>query len=173
MLLLSSLACLKDYVPRAGKIKCAWGSKKYTAVCHDWRYIRTWLAQFVNLLPRWGAAGSVPAPTRFSEAHTAPDIAGIMEQAKCGGGRVRENVCRRIFTENRRRSRASFSDMLEKYDRHSTTSFKIYAQRSACMSRWFGLLFSNFRIETFRQNIQNYLVWSLSINIFSYEREKK
>lgn len=40
-----------------------------------------------------------------------------------------ENVCRRIFTENRHWPRASFSDMLEKYDQHSTASLKIYAQQ--------------------------------------------
>lgn len=58
----------KDYTPVARDKVRTWEQKIYIAVCHDWRYIRTWLAQFVNLLPRRGPPGSVPAPTRFSKS---------------------------------------------------------------------------------------------------------
>ena len=52
------------------------------------RYL-PWLAVYSYLIgpicqfaPSMRGSGSVLAPTRFSEAHTAPDIAGIMEQAE-------------------------------------------------------------------------------------------
>lgn len=70
----------KDYIPRRQNAHVR--EQKYIAVCHDWRYIHTWLAQFVNLLPRREVPESVSAPTRFSEAHAVPDIAEIMEQAE-------------------------------------------------------------------------------------------
>lgn len=80
MIIIVSLARSKDYIP--GRQSAHGGAKKYIAIFHDWRYIYTWLAQFVNLLPRRGAPGSVLAPTRFSEAHAVPDIARIMEQSE-------------------------------------------------------------------------------------------
>lgn len=68
--------------------------KKYTYRCLPPLAIHlyTWLAQFVNLLSQRGSSslGSVPAPTRFSEAHAAPDIAGIMEQAESTNGYAEE-----------------------------------------------------------------------------------
>lgn len=70
-------------------------------------------------------------------ARISPGADPIFRSACCAGycqdnGAVKvlvvdaqgRNVCRQIFTENRHWPRASFSDMLEKYDRHSIGIFE-------------------------------------------------
>lgn len=109
-------------------------------------------------------------------ARISPGADPIFRSACCAGycqdnGAVKvlvvdaqgRNVCRQIFTENRHWPRASFSDMLEKYDRHSTASLKIYAQR--CVYTYTPLTWIALSKLSNWQNIQNYLIWDLSINI--------
>lgn len=70
---------LKGLSPRR-KIKCARESKKYRCLP---RSAGTFVPDWPNLsICSLGEGRSTigPAPTRFSEAHAAPDITGIMEQ---------------------------------------------------------------------------------------------
>lgn len=143
--------------PARRKTKCAGGSKKYR--CSPRLAVHLYLigpiCQFASSTRRREERGGEgtpdrgPAPTRFSGAHAAPDIAGIMERrgglrgakGRAPAGEAGE-TCGRIFTENPTRPRASFSDVLEKYDRHSTASSSmIYARRCAAYAppRWIGL----------------------------------
>jgi len=133
----------KDYIP--GRKSAHRGAKKYIAIFYDWRYIYTWLAQFVNLLPRRGAPGSVPAPTRFSEAHAVPDIAGIMEQAE---RRTRGKcVCRQIFIENVYDLEPVFPMCSRNMIGTRSYLWRFIAYCTYIILRWLELLFSNFQIR--------------------------
>jgi len=93
-----------------------------------------------------GWPGSVPAPTRFSEAHAAPDIAGIMEQAENGDcGEERETCAGKFSSKTSTDLEPVFSTCSRNMIGTRPHLWRFTMHCTYMILRWLGLLFSNFR----------------------------